>query len=326
MKPRALGLAFLLPTVFAGPAHGTQAAMHNDLNGDGRSDLLWRNTQTGSLVVWPSANFDRAGRILVNDPKNFDLSRVTLEGTGNIVDASARSMLVVQDTVGNGFYLLGFNYALGWGYRAASLDVVPVGPGWTLAGIGDFDGDGVGDLLMRNEADGRNAVTWSSLYWEVREIAAVTNLSWQVIGVGDFDGDQLDDILWRNRNTGRDAIWRSANASTQQPMGTVLDTRWKIAAIGDFDGDGRDDVFWRHDVRGANVIWYAAHANDVHAVTAVTNPAWKVDASGDFDGDGRDDLFWRNRDTGANVLWLAADPAGSLALTAVRNPVWTAFP
>jgi FG-GAP-like repeat len=77
--------------------------------------------------------------------------------------------------------------------------------GWSVAGTGDFNGDGYGDVLFRDTA-GRTAA------WLLNGTQVISTLSfgtvptaWSVVGTGDFNGDGISDVLWRN---GADvAIW-----------------------------------------------------------------------------------------------------------------------
>src|SRR5438105_9807647 len=75
---------------------------------------------------------------------------------------------------------------------------------WTIAGIGDFDGDGRADILWRNTSTGQNYIylmNGTSILTEgyLRTVAAQR---WQVAGIGDFDGDGKEDDLWWNRGIG----------------------------------------------------------------------------------------------------------------------------
>src|SRR5260370_1024888 len=137
---------------------------------------------------------------------------------------------------------------------------------WSVAGIGDFNGDGNADILWRN-ANG-SLTEWSSEGPQVgtaqrsRRTAnpLQQNASWAVAGMGDFNGDGEADILWRNSN-GALTDWAVNGAqitSAQHPTlnGNAVqpDASWTVAGIGDFSGDGNADILWRN-ANGSLTEW-----------------------------------------------------------------------
>jgi hypothetical protein len=68
-----------------------------------------------------------------------------------------------------------------------------------VIGTGDFNGDGLTDLLWRNgttvtdwlgNSNGGFTANWSNFNRSVPT-------SWHVAGTGDYNGDGVDDLLWR---------------------------------------------------------------------------------------------------------------------------------
>lgn len=321
-QPSTFVLALAL-SGFWGLAHSAESAAHNDMDGDGRSDLIWRDADTGTIVYWSGASSARATTVRItkgyNLPDDFALSRMIVNVSYGYW-GDPRTHLVAQDNTGR-YFDLGFNYDLGYGCTAYELMVLPVD--WSMVGTGDFNADGEEEFVFRNQSDGRNMIShWG---WDSRleqRLATVANLAWNIVATGDFDGDGIADLLWRNSTTGQNAIWRSANAATPIPMTAVSNLAWKIAAVGDFNGDGRSDIFWRNASTGANVIWNSGSSTTQRAVASVTNFSWNITTTGDYDGDGRTDLFWRNAGSGANAIWKSANAATQQAVTSVSNQAW----
>jgi hypothetical protein len=129
------------------------------------------------------------------------------------------------------------------------------------AGVGsnpyDFNGDGKGDIIWRNNSTGQVAV-WlmdGSTFLSSGVVGGVP-LAWEIAGVGDVDGDGKSDIVWRNTSTGATAVWLMDGvnlASAVFPGGVPL--AWKIAEVNDLNGDGKSDFVWRNTSTGSTAVW-----------------------------------------------------------------------
>jgi hypothetical protein len=77
---------------------------------------------------------------------------------------------------------------------------------WSIVGTGDFNGDGLEDILWRDTSG--NVGVWLMNGATIMQTASpgAANTSWAVAETGDYDGDGMSDILWRNAN-GTVAIW-----------------------------------------------------------------------------------------------------------------------
>jgi hypothetical protein len=287
----------------------------HDYDGDGHSDIAWRNPQSGANVIWKAANSATTQTVMgVSNPA------WKIVGQGDF-DADGKSDLVWRNDQ-NGVNAI-------WRSADYTSQIAVVGVtnlAWSIEGVGDFDGDGASDLFWRNPASGQNVVWHSANAADQTVLTPVGGNAWQVVGVGDFDGDNKSDLLWRNVSTGMNSIWRSGNAATPQAMTGVTNLAWKIQGVGDFDGDGKSDVFFRNTDTGANVIWNSANAATQRVLVGVTSPLWRVVATGDYDGDGKADLLWRNTGNGSDVIWRSGDPTLQQAVTAVTNVAWTIVP
>ncbi|URD62073.1 FG-GAP-like repeat-containing protein [Sphingomonas sp. KRR8] len=282
-------------------------AVSNDLNADGRSDILLRNSD-GRLTDWianPDGTFfSNHETALYSVPPEWKVA-----ATGDF-NGDGRADVLYRNDNGAITEWLGTGYGQFIWNEAASY---PVDPSWTVAAAGDFNGDGRADVVLRNvnglltewlgKADGT--------FFSNDAIATYSiPTDWKVAGSGDFNGDARADLLLRNDNgtitewLGQaDGSFRWNSAATY-----ALGTDWKVAGIGDINGDGHDDLVLHNAGAGLIVDWLGQGTGTFfsnHAATTYALPSgWQVANVGDFNGDGQSDLLLRNSSTGTVTEWL----------------------
>jgi hypothetical protein len=121
----------------------------------------------------------------------------------------------------------------------------------------DFNGDGKGDIVFRNNSTGQVAV-WLMDGSTILStgIPGSVSLVWVIAGLGDVDGDGKSDIVWRNNSDGATAVWLMDGVnlvSAVFPGGVSLD--WEIAQVNDTNGDGKSDIVWRNTSNGVVAVW-----------------------------------------------------------------------
>lgn len=184
---------------------------------------------------------------------------------------------------------------------------------------GDFDGDGISDIVWRHGSTGRNQLWLSARSGMRGPIPTVRDPSWSIVAIGDFAGDGRADLVWRNLLYGANALWPDGRPA----RAFIPDVRERsfVDAVGDFDGDGKDDLFWRNLWTGGNAMWPSAQPGGIQ-VRSVNNLQWQVHGAGDFDGDGLDDVLWRNPYTGANTIWLSAIQETTQEVASLHGDSW----
>lgn len=294
-------------TVNAAPTPPPARRM-SDFDGDGRSDILWRNASTGANVIWRSAN------AATTTPVTTVPLVWRIVGLGDY-NGDARTDVLWRHS-GTGANVI-------WRSASSATPQAVVGvanPAWSVVGSGDYNGDGRADVLWRSTT-GANSL-WLSANANTPMALPAVATSWRIVGSGDYNGDGRRDILWRNAVTGANVIWRSANPAQSLTLTRVQNLAWTVAGSGDYNGDGSADILWRNGSTGANILWRSANANTTQAMPAVPL-AWRIVASGDYNGDGRSDILWRHSTTGANAIWLSGNVGTPQSVVGVGNLAWT---
>jgi hypothetical protein len=187
----------------------------------------------------------------------------------------------------------------------------PVPMGTRPAGIGDFDGDGIPDVLYQGLTTGEilvsfgNGAASGNMVRSQQVVQASVPSSWHILGIGDFDGDGTSDILWQSTTgstAGEVSIWQMKSGSiaaylSPQGQGVNNDMSWVCQGVGDFNGDGTSDVLWANSMTGLMSIWQMGSGKLLQARTLQgpngSGPGpWAVEAIGDFNGDGTSDILW----------------------------------
>jgi uncharacterized repeat protein (TIGR03803 family) len=288
-----------------------RSATHN-LNGDGFSDIAWRDS-SGNVAVWlMNGNQLLQGGGLGNaSPTVWKIvGQRDFNGDGN-------SDLLWNDTSGN-ISIWFMNGAQVLQYASA-----PSAPGWTVVGTGDFNGDAMGDILLE-DASGHLAI-WLMNGTQISQAGGIGTLpsGWKVVGTGDFNSDGKTDILFENAS-GVLAIWFMNGVQIAQlgnpPAATAA---WTVVGTGDFNGDGYSDILWRDNSNNL-AVWLMQSTSILQAGSlGNVGTTWNVADTGDFNGDGKSDILWR--DTSGNVaMWYMNGTAVLQSLGAGSAPLtWT---
>jgi len=195
---------------------------------------------------------------------------------------------------------------------------------------GDFNKDGIPDILFRNPETGENLIFF--LYETgTRESFAYTtpiSESWKAEGIGDFNADGIADILFRNYDTGENLIFFQNEDGTRDSFAytTKISSAWHVAGIADFNKDEVADILFRNQETGENLIFFQNPdgTRDSFAYTTKISSAWHVAGVADMNKDGVADILFRNNDTGENLIFFMNEDGSrdSFAYTTKISSAW----
>jgi L-ascorbate oxidase len=273
------------------PSPSSNPTNTHDFNGDGKSDIFWRDT-SGDTSIW-----------LMNRAAVASLGGIgTVPTTWSVVgqrdfNGDGIADILWRDTIGNAaiWFMNGTAVA-----SSASVGNIPTT--WSVVGTGDFNGDGYGDILWRDSAG--DLAVWLMNGATVMNSAALGSLptTWSIVGTGDFNDDGKTDILWQD-SSGDVAIWFMGG---EQVIGSsmigTMPSNFQVQGVGDFNGDGKSDIVLR-DTAGDAAIWLMNGAAVLSAGGIGNIPTtWSIAQTGDYDGDGKSDLLWRDS-LGNTSIW-----------------------
>lgn len=192
--------------------------------------------------------------------------------------------------------------------------------GFSMARIGDVDGDGIRDLALGGPQDSTSATSAGSvlvvsaadgtqLYRLNGEVSE--RIGTRLVTLPDLDADGIEDFAHNVRRSfgspansgGIRAVSAATGAELYAVSGSTLNDelgRWSLASIADIDGDGVRDIIagLPTAVRSGQLVGAAqvrSGANgalllEVVGTVVESRFGWSVAAIDDLDGDGREDL------------------------------------
>ena len=306
---------------------GSSVSGAGDVDGDGFDDVIVGAPEAdpgglsaaGSAFVYSGAT----GSLLrqIDGAVAFDFLGGSVSGAGDVDGdgfddvilgaIQAESSAIVN--TGSAFVHSGATGAVIWRFDgSATQDLM----GQSVAGAGDVNGDGLGDLivgampmfsggiLLAGSAFVYDGAT-GGLIWRFDGTAGYERLGSSVSGAGDVDRDGFDDLLVGAPGTGSSGSEVDAGAAHVYSGATGL-LLWlfddaligdelgsSVSGAGDVDGDGTPDLMAGAPGAGFAHLYSGATGMLIRQFDGVAGDAFgaSVSGAGDLDGDGLPELI-----------------------------------
>jgi hypothetical protein len=279
-----------------------QIAGPTDLEGDRRSDVLYRNISTGQVYSLRMDGFGITSEAMVYTEPNLAWKIV---GDGDFNGDGITDLLWRNSATGQ-VYMLLFNTS---GLPAAGAVVyTEINSDWKIVATPDINGDLNADILWWNSATGQVYAILMDGFTKLDQGLVFTepNTNWKPAALGDMGGvGRSNRLIWHNAATGQ--VWMTVihygagNFTTSgQLVYTAANLSWKVIGAPDLNGDGKSDILWRNSATGQvyGLIMDGGVVTSQGMIYSEADLAWEVVAIGDYNGDGRADLLYRNASTG----------------------------
>ncbi|WP_460711918.1 FG-GAP-like repeat-containing protein [Lysobacter terrae] len=288
---RSMNATMPIVATFRTQASPLQASV--DLNGDGKSDLIWENYAQSWMAYWWMSGAAPIGSGVYSIGTPYRIS-----ATGDF-DGDGRGDILWANTLNHTLFL--------WRSRGDgtfdSQYVAAYGGNWSIVATADLNGDGKSDLVWEDRAQGMWAYWWMNGSAVTASGVYSVGTAYRIVTTGDFDGDGRGDLLWSN-TTGDLFSWRSRGDGTFDGAYVAsYAPSWGIVGTADLNGDGKSDVLWEERAQGLMAYWLMSGSSPIGSGSYSVGIDYGISALGDFDGDNRDDIVWANRTNHTTYLW-----------------------
>jgi hypothetical protein len=190
----------------------------------------------------------------------------------------------------------------------------PPGVGWRAMTAGDFNHDGMADVLWHNQRTNEMSVwlmSGTALLAPGPPIPGPPGDGWLLSRrVEDMNFDGMFDVIWNNPKTNVAQVWLMSGTAVLAEGPDLIGPPgdgWRVVEPADVNHDGMGDIVWDDPDRNLMTVWLM-HGTTVLAEGPVLPGPPEggiiIPSTGDFNFDGMADVQWTNVKLKTGRVWL----------------------
>jgi len=235
-----------------------------DFNGDGNCDILLKNAAGSLYVLFGKDDGVAYATAATRIYRESTPATYSVVGTGDF-NGDTHCDILLKNAAGSLYVLYGKADGVSYATTATRIYKESTPATYSVAGTGDFNGDGNCDVLLKNAAGSlfvllgkNNGVSYAAT--PTRIYKESTPATYSVVGTGDFNGDGNDDVLLKNAAGslyvlfGKDDGVAYAATATRIYKETSPAT-YTAVLTGDYNGDGNTDVLLKNAAGSLYVLF-----------------------------------------------------------------------
>ena len=271
------------------------AVLTGDFDGDGEDEFADYNGRQVSVVEYdsrlPRYRNDVSQSVWLDELEEYGTLKLLV---GDFNNDNRDDLLLYSQSEGNWWvahskadhsFSTPEAWLVGWGK----------GPEW-VPYTGDFNGDGLHDLLVYSKRDNHWQTAISAKHWAIPQNASIsgTETGYSYLAIADTNGDDKDDLITYSPSRGLVQVTLSEGLYFDQPQTWLKG--WitgKNFQVGDINGDDLADVVLNNPVDG---MWFLGISLGNRFIPqSTTFGPWSAGMNrngllGDFDGNGKTDI------------------------------------
>ena len=192
-----------------------------NLDGDEYDDILIYDTNGSIGVVLGGTTYKDIFHV-----NEGDFATWTIEGAGSFDDGMDK--LVMVNNYNHQVYLWtnqDTSFAT-WSWKTQSVGKLE--SGWEVAAVGDFEGDGIDDIMVLDR-NTNNVWIWDDGNSQTKRWRGTLGEGFEIEASGDYNGDGCADLLLREYNSGWGGMgyWGNGYAGNWVDLGARIETDMK---------------------------------------------------------------------------------------------------